>query len=115
MTFFWRIGGRARRTIRRCGLHTCWWAPAVSVKLETDRAEFLGRGNTVHTPAALWRDLSGSEGAVLDPVFSIRCRETLDARDRRELIFLTMAADSREAVMALVAKIPAQGIGGAGV
>ena len=50
------------------------------------------------------RDLTGTEGAVLDPVFSIRCRETLDPRERRELVFLTMAADSREAVMALMAK-----------
>ena len=75
-----------------------------TLKIETDRSEFLGRGNTVHAPAALWRDLSGSEGAVLDPVFGIRCRETLDPRARLELVFLTMAADSREAVMALVAK-----------
>ena len=75
-----------------------------AVKHETDRAEFLGRGNTVHTAAALRRELTGSEGAVLDPVFSIRCRETLDARERRELIFLTMAANSRETLMTLVAK-----------
>ena len=74
------------------------------LKHETDRAEFLGRGNTVHAPAALGRDLTGSEGAVLDPVFGIRCRETLDPRERQELVFLTMAADSREALLALVAK-----------
>jgi cyclic beta-1,2-glucan synthetase len=73
-----------------------------TVKLETDRGEFLGRGNTVHAPAALWRDLTGSEGAVLDPVFSLRSRESLDPRERRELVFLTMAGASREAVMALV-------------
>ena len=75
-----------------------------TVKIETDRFEFLGRGNTVHAPAALQRELTGSEGAVLDPVFGIRCRETLDPRARLELVFLTIAADSREAVMALVAK-----------
>ncbi|HYV62327.1 MAG TPA: glucoamylase family protein [Bryobacteraceae bacterium] len=75
-----------------------------TVKLETDRAEFLGRGNTVHAPAALQHDLTGSQGSVLDPVFSLRCRETLDARERRELVFLTMAADSREALMTLVEK-----------
>jgi len=75
-----------------------------TVKCETDRAEFLGRGNTVHAPAALRRDLNGSEGAVLDPVFSIRSRETFEARERRELIFITMAADSREALMTLVEK-----------
>ena len=75
-----------------------------TLKLETDRAEFLGRGNNIHAPAALWRDLTGSEGAVLDPIFAIRCRETLDPRDRLELVFLTMAADSRETLMTLVAK-----------
>ena len=74
------------------------------VKVETDRGVFLGRGNTQHDPAAMRRELTGSEGAVLDPVFSIRCRETLDARERRELVFLTIAADSREALMALVSK-----------
>jgi cyclic beta-1,2-glucan synthetase len=75
-----------------------------TIKCETDRSEFLGRGNTVHTPAGLRNDPSGSTGAVLDPVFSIRCRESLDARERRELIFLTIAAASRDAVMTLVAK-----------
>ena len=75
-----------------------------TVKFETDRAGFVGRGNTVHNPSALRRDLNGSVGAVLDPVFSLRCRETLDPRDRRELVFLTMAAASREALMVLVAK-----------
>jgi cyclic beta-1,2-glucan glucanotransferase len=75
-----------------------------AIKVETDRAEFLGRGNTVHAPAALGRDLTGSGGAVLDPVFSLRCRETLNPRERRELIFLTMAAASREALMTLVAR-----------
>ncbi len=99
----------ARRRPRAQEDPTVWIAHMLvgasgTVKLETDRAEFLERGNTVHTPAALWRDLTGSEGAVLDPVFSIRCRETLDPRERRELVFLTMAAPTREALMALIAR-----------
>jgi cyclic beta-1,2-glucan synthetase len=99
----------ARRRLRSPDDPPVWVAHLLvgasgSVKVETDRAEFIGRGNTIHTPAALSRDLTGSEGAVLDPVFSLRCRETLDARERRELVFLTMAASSREALMTLVAK-----------
>ncbi|MCU1335749.1 MAG: glycosyltransferase 36 [Bryobacterales bacterium] len=99
----------ARRRLRSPDEPPVWVAHMLvgasgAVKLETDRAEFLGRGNTVHTPAALRQDLTGSQGAVLDPVFSIRCRETLDPRERRELIFLTMAAASREALMTLVAR-----------
>ena len=43
-------------------------------------------------------------GAVLDPIFSLRCRATLDPRQRIELTFVTLAAASREALLALVAK-----------
>ena len=75
-----------------------------AIQFETDRARFLGRGNTPALADALRRDLAGSTGAVLDPVFSLRCRATLEPRDRVELSFLTLAADSRDALMALVAK-----------
>jgi cellobiose phosphorylase len=99
----------ARRRLRSPDDPPVWVAHMLvgatrSVKAETDRAEFIGRGNTNHNPSALSRDLTGSEGTVLDPVFSLRCRETLDARERRELIFVTMAAGSREALMTLIAK-----------
>jgi len=99
----------ARRRLRSPDDPPIWVAHMLvgatgTLKMETDRAEFLGRGNTVHSPAALSHDLTGSTGAVLDPVFGIRCRETLELRARLELVFLTMAADSREAVMALVDK-----------
>ena len=46
----------------------------------------------------------GSMGTVIDPIFSLRCRVTLEPRDRKEIAFLTMAASSREALMELVAK-----------
>jgi cyclic beta-1,2-glucan synthetase len=74
------------------------------IQHETDRLKFLGRNGTTSHPYALDRDLTGSTGNVLDPVFSLRCRLTLEPRDRQELIFLTMAAESREALLALVDK-----------
>ena len=45
-----------------------------TVSFETDRASFLGRGNTTVCPAALQVSgpLSGRLGSVLDPVFSLR-------------------------------------------
>ena len=44
------------------------------IQYETDRSRFLGRGRTPANPAALDPDsiLSGTTGAVLDPVFSVR-------------------------------------------
>ena len=74
------------------------------IQYETDRAEFLGRGNTPEHPAALRRDLTGSVGAVLDPIFSLRSRVTIEPRERIELTFLTLAASSREALIALIGK-----------
>lgn len=79
------------------------------IQYETDRATFLGRRNTPATPDALWRELNGSVGTVVDPVFSLRCRVTLAPRDRVELAFLTFAANSREEIIALAARYRREG------
>ena len=75
-----------------------------AVEYETDRETFLGRGNTNASPQALRRDLNGSLGTVVDPIFSLRCRATLSPRDRIELTFITLAAKTREDLLALAAK-----------
>ncbi len=75
-----------------------------ATQFETDRAKFLGRGNTPANPVSLRVPLSGTVGTVIDPVFSLRCRINLDARDRHELTFVTVAGKSREAVLDLVRK-----------
>ncbi len=53
--------------------HVLIGAPA-AIQYETDRVRFLGRGRTPESPEALRRDLSGSAGTVVDPIFSLRCR-----------------------------------------
>jgi cyclic beta-1,2-glucan synthetase len=48
---------------------------AENLSFETDRARFIGRGNTLVQPQAMHTDqLSGTDGAVLDPVMAIRYR-----------------------------------------
>src|SRR6185436_5357205 len=45
-------------------------------EVETDRARFLGRGHSIHSPIAVTdgRPLSNSVGTVLDPIFALRRR-----------------------------------------
>jgi cellobiose phosphorylase len=52
-----------------------------TISYESDRARFIGRGNTTRNPDALTRDvqLSNTAGSVLDPVVAIRSRMTLEA------------------------------------
>ena len=75
-----------------------------TVQFETDRARFLGRGRTTEHPAALEGELSNTTGWVLDPIFSLRWRVSLEPGQRVQLVFVTGAADTREGVLALVEK-----------
>ncbi|MBX6771433.1 MAG: hypothetical protein IRY83_06890, partial [Chloroflexi bacterium] len=74
------------------------------VEYETDRARFLGRGRTPENPQALERSLSRSTGYVLDPIFSLRCRVTLEPGQRLQFAFVTGAAETREALITLIEK-----------
>ena len=73
------------------------------VTFETDRARFLGRGRSTRVPIALASDtpLSGSTGAVLDPIFAIRTRIRLEAGQSESVAFTTLVATTREALFAL--------------
>lgn len=65
---------------------------------ETDRSLFIGRGRSLHRPAAFDRNacFSNSQGCVLDPIISIRCRIKIPAHEKAELIFWTFAANAKE-------------------
>jgi cyclic beta-1,2-glucan synthetase len=74
------------------------------VAYETDRARFLGRGRGPESPVSVDRPLTNTVGSVLDPIFSLRCRLTIEPGERIQLAFVTAAADSRDAVVGLVEK-----------
>ena len=71
---------------------------------ETDRARFVGRGRSVHAPAALATSapLSGTTGAVLDPVVSLRRTLSLGPGERATVTFLLAGADTRDGALALL-------------
>ncbi len=76
-----------------------------AIEWETDRVRFLGRGRTPEDPVALdGRALSGTTGAVLDPVLSLRRRVRIAPGGQVRLAFATGVATSRAAAIALAEK-----------
>ncbi|HEY6193616.1 MAG TPA: glucoamylase family protein, partial [Candidatus Eisenbacteria bacterium] len=76
-----------------------------AIEWETDRVRFIGRGRTPEAPLALdGRALSGTTGAVLDPVMSLRCRVRIPPGGQVRLAFATGAAPSRAAAIAIAEK-----------
>lgn len=67
---------------------------------ETDRAKFLGRRRTPADPESLRRRLSGTVGAVLDPIFSLRRTVRLAPGASATISFTTAVKESREAALA---------------
>jgi cellobiose phosphorylase len=99
----------ARRRPRGAKEKPVWAVHAATPKAgdrqeyETDRARFLGRGRTPANPTAMeaGTKLSGTTGPVLDPIFSLRRRVVLDPGASARVAFVTGAADTREAALAI--------------
>ena len=79
--------------------------PQSPTEWETSRARFLGRGRAPDRPVALdGRSLSGTTGAVLDPIVSLRQRVRLQPGGFARLSFATGAASDRETALRLAQK-----------
>ncbi|WP_073993587.1 GH36-type glycosyl hydrolase domain-containing protein [Parasporobacterium paucivorans] len=76
------------------------------IEYETDRLQFIGRGNNPSHPEVISRSkpLSNTVGSVLDPILSMRARVRVEAGNTARIFFVTAMADTREAVMELVGK-----------
>lgn len=80
-------------------------AIAEDVSYETDRMQFIGRGkNLVHPQAMETKLLSGKEGAVLDPIVSIRCRITLKPLQTATVDMIYGIGDTKESCEHLMHK-----------
>lgn len=76
-----------------------------AMEWETDRARFLGRGRSLARPIALdGRALSGTTGAVLDPIAALRERVRLGPGGFVRVTFATGVASTRDQALALVRK-----------
>jgi cyclic beta-1,2-glucan synthetase len=73
------------------------------VTCETDRAKFVGRGRSVRNAEALdeGAELTGTVGAVLDPIFSLRVRVRIPAGGSAHVAFTTFVTEKRERAIEL--------------
>ena len=76
------------------------------LQYETDRARFVGRGQTLRKPIALMdgRPLTNTVGNVLDPIFSLRTRVSIAPGATEHLTFTTLVAATRESIAELADK-----------
>ncbi|MBI3805207.1 MAG: cyclic beta 1-2 glucan synthetase [Nitrospirae bacterium] len=76
------------------------------ISYETDRGQFIGRGNTVASPQALGDTaaLSGSQGSVLDPIAAIQHRITLGPDQSTTIDLVSGVGETRDAALSLVEK-----------
>ncbi len=76
------------------------------VSFETDRMQFIGRGNTTANPQVMndFTALSGSQGSVLDPIVAIRYHITLEPEETATVDMILGIGENRQAALDLVDK-----------
>jgi cyclic beta-1,2-glucan synthetase len=81
-------------------------AKVENIAYETNRSEFIGRGNTIHNPAVFSQQqaLSGTQGSVLDPVIAIQYRIVIEPQDSAIIDMVFGIAETREICNNLVEK-----------
>ena len=77
---------------------------SLPLEFETDRDQFVERGNTLAHPAAMNKRLSNSQGFVLDPIFSLRHRVSLAPGETVQVAFVTVISDNRDKTLSLLSK-----------
>ncbi|MEO8201711.1 MAG: glucoamylase family protein, partial [Gemmatimonadota bacterium] len=110
----WCTAITATRRPRATGEPVLWCAHVVAgaeqvvgpISCETDRARFLGRGRTPREPQVMESDgpLSGTTGAVLDPIFAIRARVKLGRSQSVTIAFTTLVATTRDRALELAGR-----------
>ena len=76
------------------------------VSFETDRAKFIGRGNTISAPQAM-KDitaLSNSQGSVLDPIVAIRYNIILEPEETATIDMIFGLGETRDITLNLIDK-----------
>ena len=81
-------------------------AKIMNITYETDRMKFIGRGNTLVSPQAMTnsKNLSGSQGSVLDPIVAIQYQIMLEPEGSATIDIVTGISEFREEALNLIEK-----------
>ncbi len=79
-------------------------AAAGTLRFETDRAVFIGRGRNLENPVGARAEPAGGQGYVLDPILSLRASVELAAGEQRQVSMILAAGESRQAVVEILGK-----------
>ena len=81
-------------------------AEVMNISYETDRSRFIGRGYSIDHPKAMANNetLTGSMGAVLDPVVAIRYRIIIEPQASATIEIIMGIADTKDQCEILVEK-----------
>lgn len=76
------------------------------ISYETDRMEFIGRGNTIVNPKVMNKPgpLLGNEGSVLDPIVAIRYKIKIESDETVTIDMVIGIAESKEICQGLINK-----------
>ncbi|MHB1687984.1 MAG: GH36-type glycosyl hydrolase domain-containing protein [Ignavibacteriaceae bacterium] len=76
------------------------------VSFETDRMQFIGRGNTINAPQAMkdFTALSNSQGSVLDPIVAIRYHIILESEETATIDMIFGIGETRDTALSLIDK-----------
>ncbi len=75
-----------------------------TLKFDTDRRSFIGRGGTLESPTGASSEPGGKEGFVLDPILSIRRSLSLGPGESARVSLIVAAGESRQGVLGLMDK-----------
>jgi cellobiose phosphorylase len=77
-----------------------------NISYETDRMQFIGRGNTLESPNAMKKSkpLSGTQGSVLDPVVAIQYQVVIESEGTATIDIVTGISEHRDGALNLVEK-----------
>ncbi|MEO6539103.1 MAG: glucoamylase family protein, partial [Ferruginibacter sp.] len=81
-------------------------AEVIDISYETNRSNFIGRGNSIHNPQVMSSAtvLSDTQGSVLDPITSIRYTLTIEPLDTIIVDLIFGAADTLDTCNFLIDK-----------
>lgn len=77
-----------------------------SIQYETNRENFIGRNRNIRNPKAMDSDvnLTGTVGAVIDPIISLRIRLKVESGRTCSVAYTTAVSNSKENVLELAKK-----------